>query len=432
MIERYTTPEMKQIWTEQNKFQKWLDVELAACEAHNKLGNIPDESLKTIKNKATFEINRINEIEKTTNHDVIAFLTSVAENVGPESRFIHLGMTSSDVVDTAFAILIKESGQQLLTRIKELQAAIKERALEHKNTIMIGRTHGVHAEPMTFGLKLALWYEEMERNTQRLERAIENISFGKLSGAVGTYANIDPFIEEYVCKKLKLTPAKISTQILQRDRHAEFMTTLAITAGSLEKFSTEIRALQKTEFNEAEEGFTKGQKGSSAMPHKKNPITCERITGLARVIRGNSLVAIENMALWHERDISHSSTERIIFPDSTLALDYMLKLFVGVVTNLVVHPDNMKRNLESTGGLVFSQRVLLKLVDSGLTREDSYKIVQENAMKSREHNFKVTFIDICNQDERILSRISKESLNECFDYGFHTKNIDMIFGRIFE
>lgn len=432
MIERYTTAEMGAIWTDKNKFQKWLDIELAACEAHNKLGHIPDAALAIIKEKADFNVQRINEIEATTNHDVIAFLTCVAEYIGPESRFVHLGLTSSDVGDTALAILIKEAGDQLLKRIDPFMAAIKNRAMEHKNTLMMGRTHGVHAEPITFGLKLTLWYEEMKRNVVRLNKAIENISVGKLSGAVGTYANIDPFIEQYVCTQLTLTPARISTQILQRDRHAEFMTTLAVIAGSLEKFAVEIRALQKTEFTEVEEGFTKGQKGSSAMPHKKNPITCERITGLSRVIRGNAMVALENMALWHERDISHSSAERVILPDSTIALDYMLKLFTGVINNLVVHPNNMKRNLESTGGLIFSQRVLLLLVDSGLTREDAYKIVQENAMKSRDSNYQTTFNQICNSDARILSLVAVNTLNECFNYEVHTKNIDLIYTRIYE
>lgn len=431
MIPRYTTEEMGVIWTPENKFRKWLDVEIAACEAHNQLGNIPDESLKIIKEKADFSIDRINEIEAETNHDVIAFLTAVAENVGPDSRFIHMGMTSSDVGDTALCLLAKEAGEKLIDRINPLLDAIKEKALEHKDTMMMGRTHGVHAEPMTFGLKMALWYEEMKRNVERLIVAVDNISVGKLSGAVGTYAQIDPFIEKYVCEKLKLTPCKIATQVVQRDRHAQFITTIAIVAASLEKFSTEIRALQKTEFTEVEEGFTKGQKGSSAMPHKKNPITCERITGLARVLRGYAVTALENVALWHERDISHSGAERIIFPDATIGLDYMLKLMTRVIKNLVVHPEYMDRNMKSTGGLTFSQRVLLMLVESGMTREDAYLIVQSNAMKSRETMYQEQFIDICKKDERVTSRISPDELEKVFDWKDTVRNTNLIFERIF-
>lgn len=431
MIPRYTTEEMGAIWTPENKFRKWLEVEIAACEAQSELGLIPKESLKVIQEKADFTIERIDEIEATTNHDVIAFLTAVAENVGPDSRFIHLGMTSSDVGDTALCLLAREAGEQLLVRIEPLMEAIKEKALEHKDTLMMGRTHGVHAEPMTFGLKMALWYEEMKRNIERLKDAIETISVGKLSGAVGTYAQIDPYVEEYVCKKLGLTPCKIATQVIQRDRHAHFISTIAIVGASLEKFATEIRALQKTEFSEVEEGFTKGQKGSSAMPHKKNPITTERITGLARVLRGYSQTALENVALWHERDISHSGAERIIFPDATIGLDYMLKLMTRVVKNLVVNPHYMKRNLESTGGLTFSQRVLLALVDTGMTREDAYLIVQSNAMKSRETMYQEKFIDICKADKRVTSVMTVEELEKLFDWQDTIRNRDMIFKRIF-
>jgi adenylosuccinate lyase len=429
MIERYAKPEMRKIWQPENKFQKWLDVEIAACEAHNEMGNIPKEALEVIKKKSAFKVERIDEIERTTNHDVIAFLTNVAENVGPDSRFIHLGLTSSDVVDTAFAILIKESVEIIIKDVKLIRDTLKKRAKEFKDTIMIGRTHGVHAEPMTFGLKLALWYDELGRGLRRLEQARETISVGAISGAVGTYANIDPKIEELVCKKLGLTPVNISTQILQRDRHAEVMTTLALVAASIERFSTEIRGLQKTETYEVEEAFGKGQKGSSAMPHKKNPITSERLTGLARVIRGYALTSLENIALWHERDISHSSTERIIFPDGFVTLDYMLQTFNNLVSGLVVHPENMLRNLNSMGGMVFSQRVLLKLVDAGITREDAYVLVQKNAMKIRDEGG--TLKEHLLKDKNVTSKISAGDIEELFDFKYHLKYTDKIMERVF-
>ena len=429
MIDRYARDVMKKIWSLENKFQKWLEVEIAACEAHAEAGNIPKKSVDIIKKKAKFNLKRIKEIEEVTNHDVIAFLTAVAENVGPESRFIHLGLTSSDVADTALSLLLKESGELLLRGVDELLKSIKKQALKYKNTIMIGRTHGVHAEPMTFGLKLALWYAEIERSKIRLKRAVENISYGKISGAVGTYANIHPNIEKKLCQKLRLKPAPISNQILQRDRHAELLAVLAILAGSIEKFATEIRHLQRTEVGEVEEPFGKGQKGSSAMPHKKNPILCERLTGLARVIRGYSLVGFENIALWHERDISHSSTERIIFPDGIVLVDYMLDRFKYIVENMNVHPDRMKENLDLLGGLVYSQRLLLLLVDKGMTREDAYKIVQEDAFKAKGE--KKYFKDIVIADKKILKYTSKKELEEIFDIKYHIKNVDIILKQVF-
>jgi len=430
MIERYALKAMKNIWSLENKFNKWLAVELAACEAHVELGHIPQKAVENIKQRAAFTVERINEIEKTTNHDVIAFLTALAENIGPDSRYVHLGLTSSDVVDTAFSMLIKESGELLLKDIEALKIVLKAKALKYKKSMMIGRTHGVHAEPMSLGLKFALWYEELNRATSRLESAIEEISVGLVSGAVGTFANIDPRIEEYVCKKLSLKPDPISTQIIQRDRHAFFMSVLAILAGSLEKFTTEIRALQKTEVNELEEGFKKGQKGSSAMPHKRNPITCERITGLSRVIRGNMLVSMENISLWHERDISHSSAERIIFPDSLTLLDYMLVTFTDIIENLVVHEDNMLKNLDLLGGVVFSQQLLLALVEKGLTREDAYALVQEGAMYARDN--KLIFRDLILQSKPVGKYLTTKEINDIFLYEYHLRNIDFIYNRVFK
>lgn len=430
MIDRYSRDVMKKIWNMENKFQKWLEVEIAACEAHAEAGNIPKKAVEVIKKKAKFSLKRIQEIEEITNHDVIAFLTSVAENVGPESRFIHLGLTSSDVADTALSLLLKESGKLLLRDVRELLRSIKKQALKYKRTVMIGRTHGVHAEPMTFGVKLALWYAEIDRSRIRLEKAINTISVGKISGAVGTYANIDPKVEKKLCKKLELKAAPVSNQILQRDRHAEFLTTLAILAGSIEKFATEIRHLQRTEVGEVEEPFRRGQKGSSAMPHKKNPILCERLTGLARVIRSYSLVGLENIALWHERDISHSSTERIVLPDAIILLDYMLDRFKYVVDEMRVYPDRMKKNLEFLGGLIFSQRLLLLLVDKGLTREEAYKIVQKDAFKAREG--KGIFKEIVFKDKAILKHASVKELDEIFKVEYHLKNINLIFKQVFK
>lgn len=427
MIDRYTLPKMREIWSEENRFRKWLEVELAACEAWSSLGKIPREALAKIKRKASFDINRINEIEKETNHDLIAFLTSVAEKVGPESRYIHVGMTSYDVEDTARAMQLRDAADLIIKDIEEVIKVLKRRAKEEKNTVMMGRTHGVHAEPITFGLKLLVWVAEMERNLKRMKQARDTIAVGKISGAVGTYADVDPRVEEYVCKKLKLTPSPASTQILQRDRHAEFLTTLAIITASLEQFATEIRNLQRTEIWEVEEPFGKGQKGSSAMPHKKNPITCERIAGLASVVRGNAMASLENVALWHERDITHSSVERVILPDSCLLTDYLLQKFAWVMNGLVVFPQNMKKNIEKSGGLIFSQKLLLALVGKKLTREEAYKIVQTAAMKARTsgRNLKEEILD-SREARRYLSPQEIESI---FDIRNHLRNIDTVFRR---
>jgi adenylosuccinate lyase len=419
---------MKAIWEPQNKFQKWLDIEVAACEVQEELGVISAQDLKTIKTKAAFTVGRIDEIEKETNHDVIAFLTNVAENVGPVSRFIHLGLTSSDIVDTANSILLKEAADLLLKDVDDLIEVLKEKAVETKDVIMIGRTHGIHAEPMTFGLKMLLWYEEMKRNKERLEHARKNIAVGKLSGAVGTYSNIDPMIEKKVCKKLGLTPCAVATQIVQRDRHAEFMTTIAIIAASLEKFSTEIRLLQKTDTSEAAEPFGKGQKGSSAMPHKRNPITCERITGLARVVRGYALTALENVALWHERDISHSGAERVIFGDGCILLDYMFSLMKKVIVGLEIYPERMKTNMDAYGGIIFSQGVLLALVGKGLTREQAYLMVQRNALRARDTNG--SFRDNITSDKDVLKYLDTHELQKLFDYKHTIRNVGMIFERV--
>ncbi len=429
MIERYSREIMKKIWSEENKFRKWLDVELAACEAWNKLGVIPDEALKNILEKANFNIERINEIEKEVKHDVIAFLTSVAEFVGEDSRFIHKGMTSSDVLDTAYNLLLKEAGEVLIEDLKILTEILKEKAFKYKQTPMIGRSHGIHAEPITFGLKMALWYDEVKRNIKRLENAVDSISVGKISGAVGTFANIDPFVEEYVCKKLGLKPAPVSTQIVQRDRHAEFFTTLGVIASSFEKFAVEIRHLQRTEVLEAEEYFSKGQKGSSAMPHKRNPVLSENVTGLARLVRSYSIAAMENVALWHERDISHSSVERVIGPDATTNLDFLINRFTGIIKNLVVYKENMLKNIYLTNGLFCSQRVLLALTEKGLTRENAYRIVQKNAMKVWEQ--KKDFKEMLKNDKDIANYLSSEELDEIFDLNYHFKNIDYIFKRVF-
>jgi len=430
MIERYSRPEMAKIWTLQNKFQKWLELELAACKVLSKKGQIPAASLKVILEKAKFDVARVNEIEKETNHDVIAFLTNVAEYVGPDSRYIHMGLTSSDVVDTCLMVQLKEAGQILLKAIDELMTALKTQSQKYKKTVMIGRTHGIHAEPMTFGLKLALYYEEMKRNRERLTNAIETISVGKLSGAVGTYGNIDPEVETEVCKAMGLTPAIVSNQILQRDRHAEFVTTLAITAGTLEKLAVEIRLLQKTDTHEAAEPFGKGQKGSSAMPHKRNPIMCERITGLARVLRGYALTSLENQALWHERDISHSGAERVIFPDATGFLDYMLVKMTDIISGIEVYEDNMIVNLNKWGGIVFSGRLLLEFVKKGITREEAYKIVQRNALAARDKNG--SFLENISKDPEALKLLSAAEIKESFQYDDLKPKIEMIFKRVFK
>jgi adenylosuccinate lyase len=428
MIERYTLPEMKKIWSEENKFGKWLDVEICACEAMAELGRVPREALEEIREKAGFNLQRIAEIEAVTNHDVIAFTTNVAEYVGAAARYIHLGLTSSDVLDTALAVLMKEAGQHILTRLKELKNVLLEKAEEHRNAIMAGRTHGIHAEPITFGLKMLLWADETGRNIRRMEQAVETISVGKISGAVGTYANIDPRVEAHVCAKLGLQPARVSTQVLQRDRHAEYLTAIAITGSSLDKFATELRSLQRTDILEVEEPFSKGQKGSSAMPHKRNPITGERISGLARLLRGNALAAMENVPLWNERDISHSSVERVIIPDSTIILDYMLQKFGGIMRDLQVYPENMLKNLESTHGLVFSQRVLLALVEEkGLTREKAYQLVQRNAMETWRTG--KDFRELLLEDSEVRACLTEKEIDMLFDYHHQLKNITEIYKR---
>ena len=420
---------MAQIWAPETKFKKWMEVELAACWVHHQLGAIPDADYQEIIEKSQFNVARIDEIEREVQHDVIAFLTNVAEYVGPASRFIHLGLTSSDVVDTAFSLLIRDAGQILLADIDELQSAIKLQAFTHRQTPIMGRTHGVHAEPTTFGLKLTVWYEEMKRNRARLVEALGQINVGKISGAVGNYAHMPPEIEEKVCTRLGLEVAPASTQILQRDRHAHFMTTLAIIAGSLEKMATEIRALQKTEFNEVIEPFGKGQKGSSAMPHKRNPIVCERITGLSRVIRGYALTALENQNLWHERDISHSSAERMIFPDATITLDYMFGLMTNVITNMTVNKEQMQENIGRSYNVFFSQQLLLKLVDKGMLREDAYRIVQKNAIGAFLE--RVPFDSKIKEDTDITQNLTEDEINAVFDATKYSTHVDTIYERVY-
>ena len=428
MISRYTLPEMGKIWEDEFKFSTWLNIEILACEARKEMGEIPEEDLKTIKEKAAFDVKRILEIEETTKHDVIAFLTNVAEYVGPASRHIHYGMTSSDILDTTLSWQMKSSGEILMKQLLELKETLKARAIEHKNTVCIGRSHGIHAEPTTMGLKFALWYEETKRNIKRLQNAIDTISVGQISGAVGTFEHLSPKVEEFVCKKMGLKPASVSTQVIQRDRHAEFMNTLAVIGATLEKISVEIRHLQRTEVLEAEEYFSKGQKGSSAMPHKRNPVISERIAGLARVLRANAVAALENVALWHERDISHSSVERIIIPDSCIALNYMLDLMIKLIRNLLIYPENMIRNLNLTRGLVFSQTVLLKLVDKGISREDAYRIVQLSAMDvwaNKDKNLKDELL----KSEEVINYLSQNELEEIFNADKILKNVDYIFQR---
>ena len=431
MIERYTRPEMGKIWEDQFKFETWLKVEIFACEARAEAGEIPKEDLEQIKSKASFDIKRILEIEEITKHDVIAFLTNVAEYVGPASRHIHYGMTSSDVLDTALAYQMKSAGEVLLKNLNGFKDVLKKRALEHKRTICVGRSHGIHAEAYSMGLKFALWHEEAKRNVTRLEKAVDVIGTGKISGAVGTFDHLSPTVEEYVCKKMGLKPEPVATQVVQRDRHAEFMNTIAIIGASLEKIAIEIRHLQRTEVLEAEEFFSKGQKGSSAMPHKRNPIVSERITGLARLLRGNATAALEDVALWHERDISHSSVERIIVPDSCIALDYMLGLATKLVENLIIYPENMIKNLNITRGLIFSQQVLLKLTEKGITREEAYKIVQDSAMKvwaDKNSNLKDELLN----SNRVMEFLTADDLNQIFDTKNMLKNLDYIFARSVE
>ena len=418
---------MKKVWSDETKFDKWLQVEIAVCEAWAELGTIPREAIPQIR-KARFDHGRFDEILKETHHDMTAFLGSVAESLGEESRFIHLGLTTSDVWDTALNLQLREAGDILTRGVEGLITVLKEKAIEHKNTIMIGRTHGVHAEPITFGLKLALWVEEMKRNAHRLAEARKAISVGKISGAVGTYATLSPEVEKIACSKLGLEPAPVSTQIIQRDRHAQFVTTLAIISSSLEKFALEIRGLQRTEILEAEEPFEAGQTGSSAMPHKRNPELCERVCGLARLVRGHALTSMENIALWHERDISHSSTERIILPDSCLVLDYVLYIFTYIMKGLQVYPQRMKENLELTKGLVFSQRVMLALIEKGLSREEAYRLVQRNAMQAWKE--RVSFLDLLTGDPEVGKHLSKAELDGIFDYAYFIRHVDSIFARL--
>ena len=428
MISRYTRPEMGKIWEDEFKYSTWLKIEILACEARVELGDIPKEDVDVIKAKANFDVARILEIEETTKHDVIAFLTNVAEYVGPESRHIHYGMTSSDILDTTLSYQLKTAGELLLQNMLELKSVLKKRAIEHKRTICVGRSHGIHAEPTTMGLKFALWYEECKRNILRLESAIASISVGQISSSVGTFEHLTPKVEEYVCEKMGLTPAAVSTQVIQRDRHAEFLTTLAIIGASLEKIAIEIRHLQRTEVLEAEEFFSKGQKGSSSMPHKRNPIVSERITGLARLLRGNAMAALENVALWHERDISHSSVERVIVPDSCITLNYILNLMIKLVDNLIVYPEHMIKNLNITRGLVFSQIILHKLVDRGITREEAYALVQSNSMEVWKDENKNLKDELLSSDE-VLKYLSKDEIESVFDTSKMLKNVDYIFAR---
>jgi adenylosuccinate lyase len=429
MIERYTLPEMGALWSEQSKFQKWLEVELAVCEVHAEMGTIPQEALEQIKSRAKFSVERIDEIEKTTNHDVIAFTTNLAENIGEAARFVHYGLTSSDVVDTANALLLRDACDLLLKRVETLLDVLKRRAVEFRHTPQIGRTHGIHAEPTSFGLTFALWYHEMRRNRERLRRAREAVAVGKISGAVGTFALLDPEVEERVCARLGLKPAPVSTQIIQRDRYAEYLCTLAIIASSLDKFALNIRHWQRTEVYEAQEHFAVGQKGSSAMPHKRNPIISERICGMARVIRANSLVGLENVALWHERDISHSSAERVVLPDSSIALDYMLHKAASLIERLVVYPERMLHNLQLTKGLIFSGQLLLALTQKGVSRETAYEWVQRNAMKVWETD--ENFEELLKQDADINSHLSAVEIDDVFKLDTYLRNVDRIFDRVF-
>lgn len=428
MIERYTREEMGKIWTEKNKYDAWLEVEILACEAWAELGEIPKEDVQAIRDKASFSVDRIYEIEQETRHDVVAFTRTVSESLGDERKWVHYGLTSTDVVDTALSYLLKQANDIIRKDIENFIQVIKDKAIEHQHTVMMGRTHGVHAEPTTFGLKLALWYEEMKRNLARFNEAAAGVEFGKLSGAVGTYANIDPFVEKHVCENLGLSPAPLSTQTLQRDRHAAYMSALALVATSIEKFATEIRGLQKTETREVEEQFRKGQTGSSAMPHKRNPIASENMSGMARVVRGYMMTAYENVSLWHERDISHSSAERIILPDATIALNYMLNRFSNVVKNLTVFPENMRRNIDKTYGVIFSQKVLLTLIDKGLAREAAYDVVQPLAMEAWETE--TPFKALLEKNEVVQEHLTSEELEDCFDHTYHLKNVDVIFERL--
>lgn len=428
MIERYTLPNMGKIWSEENKFEKWLRIEILACEAYSQIGIVPKEAVERIRSKAKVDIGRIKEIEKTLKHDLISFLTSIEEQIGDDSQYLHMGLTSADVVDTALSCQMVEAASLIIEDLISLKDILGRKALEHKDTLMIGRTHGVHAEPITFGLKLALWFEETKRNIRRMEEAREAIRYGKISGAVGNYAHVDPFVERYVCEKLGLKPAPISSQVIPRDSHAQFMTTLAIIASSLEKFATEVRNLARTDIWEVEEPFGKGQKGSSAMPHKRNPEISERICGLARIVRANALASLETISLWHERDLSNSSTERVIIPDSCILVDYMITMFRNVMAGLVVYPERMMRNMERTRGAIYSQRLLLALLKKGVQRSRAYEMVQRNALRA--HDEEIGMLDLVLSDPEIRSYLSEEEIRGCFDPRYYTRRVDEIFERV--
>ncbi len=428
MIERYTLPKMAEIWSEQNKFNQMLKIEILACEALAKIGHIPKQALEKIKKKAKFNLEEVKKLEEKTRHDVVAFIQNLGENLGPEARYLHMGLTSSDLLDTSLAVQCVEAADILVKDLKKALEVLEHKAKKYKDTVCVARTHGVHAEPTTFGLKLAVWYDEMRRNLERLELAKEALRVGKLSGAVGTYAHIDPSVEDYVCHKLGLKPVNISTQIIQRDRHAQFLTSLAIIGSSLDKFCTEIRHLQKTEILEVEEPFFKGQIGSSAMPHKRNPVTCERICGLARILRANAQASLENVALWHERDISHSSVERIILPDSTAILDYMLNKFSSLMEDLLVYSKNMILNLSRTRGLVYSQRILIELMKKGLTRDSAYEIIQRNAMQVWQDGS--DFKDVLLRDRKVRKLLSANDIDSCFNIKYYLRHTDRIFRKL--
>ena len=428
MIDRYTRPEMGSLWSDENRYRKWLDVEIAVCEAWADLGRIPLKALGNIKAKAAISVSRIEEIERVCKHDVIAFLEAVGETVGEDARFIHVGLTSYDIVDTALSLMIKESLEKVAKDAASLTAILREKALQHKKTVMMGRTHGVHAEPITFGVKILVWYEEMKRHEERLRRALETISVGRISGSVGTYIHLDPRVEVSALDKLGLSPARVSTQVLQRDRHAEVISALALLGASLDKFATEIRHLQKTEVRELEEPFTKGQKGSSSMPHKKNPVRAERISGLSRILRGNLQVALDNIPLWHERDISHSSAERVIFPDSFILADYLIAETSDIIRNLVVNEDRMKANIDATRGLIFSQRVLLALTDKGLPRPRAYELVQRNSLRVWQENLELKGLLL--QDPDVLAVLTPQEVEACFTIDIYLEKIDYIFEKV--
>jgi adenylosuccinate lyase len=429
MIERYTLPEMGAVWSEENKFQKWLDVEIAVCEVHAEMGTIPSDAVEEIKQRASFTVERINEIEKTTDHDLIAFTTNLAESIGEAARFVHYGLTSSDVVDTANALLLRDACDILLKRIDSLMEVLKRRAFEFRATPQVGRTHGIHAEPTSFGLTFALWHDEMRRNIERLQRARETVTVGKISGAVGAFAHLDPIVEERVCARLGLKPAPVSTQVIQRDRYAEYLCTLAVIASSLDKFALQVRHWQRTEVREAQERFKRGQKGSSAMPHKRNPILSERICGIARTVRANSIVGLENVALWHERDISHSSAERIVLPDSSIALDYILEKSRSLFDGLVVYPERMLENLNATRGLVFSGQLLIALARKGASRETAYEWVQRNAMRVWDEG--ADFHTLVASDPDISAHLTREEIDSVFSLDTYLRNVDAIFARVF-